>query len=240
VPAVLAAADIQPGSRVLDVSTGTGEAALAILPRIGGSGLLIGADIAPAMLESARRRLEEPAFLPVAAEGQALPFQEGSFDAVVCQLGLQFFPNPGFGLREFRRVLRNGGRAGVCVISTPDRAPMWGVLADVLGRLLPDQRSIVQLSFSLADPAGLEDLLSNAGFQDIRIEQHKREGAFDSFEEYWEPISAGTGSIPQVYLTLPDPERDMVRKEVRARLAEFQSEGQLRMSVEMLIASGRA
>jgi hypothetical protein len=137
-------------------------------------------------------------------------------------------------------VLRSGGRVGVCVISTPDRAPMWGVLADVLGRLLPDQRSIVQLSFSLADPAGLECLLINAGFQDIRIEQHKREGAFDSFEEYWEPISAGTGSIPQVYLTLPGPERDMVRKEVRARLAEFQSEGQLRMSVEMLIASGRA
>src|SRR6266567_9165527 len=163
VPAVLAAAEVQSGRRVLDVSTGTGEAALAILPIIGPSGLLIGVDIAPAMLESARTRLNEPAFLPVAADGQALPFADGSFDAVICQLGLQFFPNPGLGLIEFRRVLRRGGRAGVCVISTSDRAPMWGVLADVVGRLLPDQQSVIQLSFSLADPTRLEDLFASAG-----------------------------------------------------------------------------
>jgi len=63
VPMVLAAAEVQAGRRVLDVSTGTGEAALAILPTIGASGLLVGADIAPAMLEGARGRLNEPAFL---------------------------------------------------------------------------------------------------------------------------------------------------------------------------------
>jgi ubiquinone/menaquinone biosynthesis C-methylase UbiE len=48
----------------------------------------------------------------MAADGQVLPFADGTFDAVVCQLGLQFFPNPGLGLKEFRRVLRDGGRAG--------------------------------------------------------------------------------------------------------------------------------
>jgi ubiquinone/menaquinone biosynthesis C-methylase UbiE len=240
VPLVLAAAGVQAGGRVLDVSTGTGEAAWAIMPVIGASGHLIGADIAPAMLESARARLKEPAFLLVAADGQALPFVDGTFDAVVCQLGLQFFPNPGLGLMEFRRVLRSGGQAGICVISTPDRAPMWGILADVLGRLLPNQRPIVQLSFSLADPTRLEDLLTSAGFQEIRVERQTREGGFDSFDEYWEPIQAGIGSIPQIYLTLPDAERRAVREEVRARLAKFQSGGRLRMSVEMLISSARA
>jgi len=111
VPLVLGAADLQPGDQVLDVATGTGEAAVAIMPVIGPSGRLIGADIAPAMLESARGRLKEPGFLTVAADGQALPFANGTFDAVVCQLGLQFFPNPGLGLKEFRRVPRGGGRA---------------------------------------------------------------------------------------------------------------------------------
>jgi ubiquinone/menaquinone biosynthesis C-methylase UbiE len=149
---------------VLDVSTGTGEAAVAVISVIGPSGRLIGADIAPAMLEAARSRLSERAFLPMAADGQVLPFADGTFDAVVCQLGLQFFPNPGLGLKEFRRVLRDGGRAGLCVISTSDCAPMWGVLADVLGRLLPEQRPVVQRSFSLADPAQLESLLISAGF----------------------------------------------------------------------------
>jgi hypothetical protein len=137
-------------------------------------------------------------------------------------------------------VLRGGGRAGICVISTPDRAPMWGVLADVLGRLLPEQRPIVQLSFSLADPARLESLLIGAGFHEVRVERQTRAGSFDSFDEYWEPIEAGIGSIPQTYLTLSDPARRAVRQEVRTRLAEFQSGGRLRMSVEMLIGSGRA
>jgi SAM-dependent methyltransferase len=240
VPLVLFAAGVQPGSRVLDVSTGTGEAALAIMPVIGSSGRLIGSDIAPAMLESARARLNDSAFLPVAADGQLLPFADGTFDAVVCQLGLQFFPKPDLGLAEFRRVLRSGGRTGICVISTPDRAPMWGILADVLGRFLPDQRSIVQLSFSLADPIRLEKLLIGAGFQEVRVERHSREGGFESFDEYWEPIQAGTGSIPQIYLTLSDAGRRAVRDEVRAKFAEFESGGRLHMSVDMLIGSGSA
>jgi ubiquinone/menaquinone biosynthesis C-methylase UbiE len=108
VPAVLAAGDLRPGLRVLDVSTGTGEASLAIISRIGLSGLLVGADIAPAMLHAARVRLTTSAFLPVAADGQALPFANASFDAVICQLGLQFFPDPASGLMEFRRVLPIG------------------------------------------------------------------------------------------------------------------------------------
>src|SRR5438309_3860528 len=151
VPAVLAAAEVGPGCRVLDVSTGTGEAALVTLPIVGAPGLVIGADISPAMLEGARDRLDEPSFWPVAADGQALPFRDGSFDAVICQLGLQFFPDPALGLREFRRVLRVGGSVAVCVVSTPDRAPMWGILADAISRFLPDLRNTLYLSFSLSD-----------------------------------------------------------------------------------------
>jgi ubiquinone/menaquinone biosynthesis C-methylase UbiE len=240
VPLVLEAADIQPGDQVLDMCTGTGEAAIAIAPAIGPSGCLIGVDIAPPMLESARGRLNEPTFLPVAADGQALPFPDRCFDAVVCQLGLQFFPNPGLGLKEFRRVLRDGGRAGICVISSPDRAPMWGILADLLGRLLPEQQQTVRLSFSLRDPARLETLLIDAGFQEVRIERQTREDSYGSFDEYWDSIEAGIGSIPQTYLMLPDAARLAVRQEVRAKLAEFEVDGWLRMSLEMLIGSGVA
>jgi len=240
VPLVLEAADVQPGDQVLDVCTGTGEAAFAIAPAIGASGCLIGVDIAPAMLESARGRLNEPTFLPVAADGQALPFPDRCFDAVVCQLGLQFFPNPGLGLKEFRRVLSDGGRAGICVISSPDRAPMWGILADLLGRLLPDQQQTVHLSFSLRDPARLESLLIDAGFQEVRVERQTREDSYGSFDEYWDPIEAGIGSIPQTYLMLPDAARVAVRREVRSKLAEFEADGRLRMTLEMLIGSGVA
>jgi ubiquinone/menaquinone biosynthesis C-methylase UbiE len=62
VPAVVAAAEVAPGSRVLDVSTGPGEATLAVLPIVGAAGVVIGADISPAMLEGACGRLGEPIF----------------------------------------------------------------------------------------------------------------------------------------------------------------------------------
>jgi ubiquinone/menaquinone biosynthesis C-methylase UbiE len=240
VPAVLAAAKVAPGQRVLDVSTGTGEAALMTLPIIGASGLVIGADISFAMVEAARDRLNKPSFWPVAADGQALPFADGSFDAVICHLGLQFFLDPALGLLEFRRVLRLGGCAAACVISTPDRAPMAGILADAISRFLPEQRNILYLSFALADPRRLEQLLTGAGFQDIRLERETRKYIIQSFDDYWEPIEAGIGSIPQAYLTLSEADRRSVRDEVRTRLSPFESNGRLFMSVEMLIGSGRA
>ena len=210
------------------------------LPLVGTEGIVVGADISPEMLRSACAGLYESAFLPVAADGQALPFGDASFDAVVCQLGLQFFPDPARGVGEFRRVLRKGGRVAVCVISTPDRAPMWGNLADVLSGFLPELRDILFLSFALHDPNRLEAMLVGAGLRDVRVERTTRDDSFESFADYWEPIEAGVGSIPQAYLRLAAADRRSVREEEQSRLLQFESSGKLRMSVEMLIGSGRA
>jgi hypothetical protein len=83
-------------------------------------------------------------------------------------------------------------------------------------------------------------LLTGAGFTDVHVEREEREATTDSFDEYWAPIEAGIGSIPQSYLTLSKVDRRSVREEVRERLARFMSGGKLRMSVEMLIGRGRA
>jgi ubiquinone/menaquinone biosynthesis C-methylase UbiE len=240
VPSVISAAGVSEGFRVLDVSTGTGEAARAALPIAGPSGAVVGADISVAMLEAARVRLQAPRFLPVAADGQAMPFADASFDAVICHLGLQFFSQPALGLSEFRRVLRRGRKVALCVISTADRAPMWGVLADTIGRLRPGLWKTLHLSFALSDPDRLESLLVQAGFSDVGIARETREDTFASFDDYWAPVEAGVGSIPQAYLMLSDAERRMVRDEVRAELSRFSSATGLRMSVEMLIGQGRA
>ncbi|HTI84833.1 MAG TPA: methyltransferase domain-containing protein [Acetobacteraceae bacterium] len=242
VPDLLAAAQIAPGHRVLDVATGTGEAAAMAVPIVGQLGFVIGADISFEMVKSARARLDAPLYWPVNADGQALPFKDGAFDAVVCQLGLQFFPNPAAGLMEFHRVVRVGGMVAVCVNSTSDRLPMWGNLSDALDRFLTqDQRSVLALSWSLADRVRLARLFSDAGFQAIRVEQVRREATIDGFDDYWAPIEEGVGQIPQTYRALDESDRRAVREAVRARLAQYATrDGKMTMAVEMLIGSGRA
>src|SRR5262249_9190519 len=121
-----------------------------------------------------------------------------------------------------------------------DRAPMWGVLADALSRHLPEQRDKLHLSFALADAERLERLLERAAFQHVRVRRETRSATFESFGAYWAPIEAGTGQMPQAYLSLPGPARRAVRDEVRRRLAEFESGGRLVMTVEGLIGTGWA
>jgi ubiquinone/menaquinone biosynthesis C-methylase UbiE len=240
VPALLDAAEIKNGDRVLDVATGTGEAAQLTLDRVGPSGLVVGSDISAAMLDAASTRLSSPRFLPVVSDGQSLAFPDSTFDAVLCQLGLMFFPDPASGLTEFRRVLRPGRRAALCVISLASRAPMWGILAETLSGVLPEHTKTLHLSFSLADAARLERMLGVAGFSNVRITRETRRDWVPSFDEYWAPIEAGTGSLPQAYLALPEESRLAVRDEVHRKLLQFEAEGRLDLSVEMLIASGQA
>ena len=239
VPDVIAAAEISSGCTVLDICTGTGEVAVAALPLIGATGILVGADISPEMVRSARKRVDNPQFLSIVTDGQALAFRDDCFDAVVCQLGLQFFPNPAQGLSEFRRVLRPGGKASICVISTPDRAQIAGPLAETLGRYLPEKRHIFMSSFSLGDSTRLEGLLRGSGFTNVSVVRDMRGTEAGSFEEYWDSVEAGIGSIPQSYLLLSEADRRAVREEVRAKLAKFEVDDALHLSVEMLIGSGR-
>src|SRR4051794_35971643 len=115
-PALVRIAGLQSGTRVLEVATGTGLVAEVALRAIGASGHLTATDISEGMLTHARQRLSHHPNVVLAQEdGQALSFADESFDAVICSLGLMFFPNPARGLSEFRRVLRRGGCAAVAV-----------------------------------------------------------------------------------------------------------------------------
>ena len=192
------------------------------------------------MLDAAKGLFTNARLRPVVTDGQALAFADRVFDAVICQLGLMFFPEPARGLAEFRRVLRPGRRAAVCVISTPERAPRWGVLAGALCRHLPAERAALYSTFALADPRRLEELFRTAGFGEVTDRSETRDAVFDSFDEYWAPIEVGAGSLPQACRALPPATRQAVKVEVEAGLSRFESGRRLRTSVEMLIGTGRA
>lgn len=240
IPTLLERAGVGRGQRVLDVATGTGEATLLAAAGVGPSGSVIGTDISLPMLRGAAPRVAGHPIALAAMDGQALAFRDRAFDAVVCQLGLMFFPDVEQGLSEFRRVLSPGGRLAVCVWSKRERTPLVGILAEALSRHVPPLQDDLNLGFSLGDPLRLERLLGKAGFRNVRVIAETRSVVFDSFEDYWEPVEAGGGRLGQIYRGLPEEARRAVEQEVRRRMATFHAGGRLVMDVEALFGVARS
>jgi demethylmenaquinone methyltransferase / 2-methoxy-6-polyprenyl-1,4-benzoquinol methylase len=140
-------AGVGPGSRVLDVATGTGDLALELARRVGPHGEVVGSDFAEAMLDRARTKAGRAGGLAVCprfewADAMQLPYDEDSFDAATVGFGARNFEDLARGLTEMVRVVRPGGRVVVLEITNPTRAPLslfYGLWFDravpLLGRL---------------------------------------------------------------------------------------------------------
>ena len=216
VPAVTAlwAADLlarirpRPGERVLDVACGTGVVARSAAEQVGASGHVAAIDVNATMLEVARR-LEPPAGAPIAwqqASALELPYGEGSFDVVLCQLGLQFFPDPEAALREMRRVLVSRGRLGLSVYSAIAETPAALALADALDQHIGGDASRPKRSeHSLADVAELRRLVADSGFDEITISTVTKTLRFPSVSD-WVRIQL-SGSPLATLLSGLDPAR---------------------------------
>jgi demethylmenaquinone methyltransferase / 2-methoxy-6-polyprenyl-1,4-benzoquinol methylase len=140
-------AGVGPGSRVLDVATGTGDLALELARRVGPHGEVVGSDFAEAMLDRARTKAGRADGLAVCprfewADAMQLPYDEDSFDVATVGFGARNFEDLARGLTEMVRVVRPGGRVVVLEITNPTRAPLslfYGLWFDravpLLGRL---------------------------------------------------------------------------------------------------------
>ncbi|MGZ8716798.1 MAG: bifunctional demethylmenaquinone methyltransferase/2-methoxy-6-polyprenyl-1,4-benzoquinol methylase UbiE [Gaiellaceae bacterium] len=163
---------VSPGDRVLDACCGTGD--LAIAARKRGAADVVGLDFSGPMLERARRKAPEIEWLQ--GDVLALPFEDASFDSATVGFGVRNVDDLEAGLRELRRVLRDGGRLAILEITTPRGvlAPFYRVWFDrivpLLGRVLPGGAAYTYLPASVRRfpvPEELERLLEATGFDAV-------------------------------------------------------------------------
>lgn len=173
------------GEEVLDVACGTGVVARSA-SRCILHGHVTGLDLNKGMLAVAQTRGSGGAPIDF-IEGSALdlPFPAGKFDLVLCQLGLQFFPDQGRALREMRRVLSPSGRIALSVYSPIERTPGANAFVLALDRVLgPNASKIKRGEHSFSAPDELRELLIDAGFAKVEVRTVVQQIAFPSVLDY--------------------------------------------------------
>jgi ubiquinone/menaquinone biosynthesis C-methylase UbiE len=178
---------VRAGQRVLDVACGTGVVAREAAARAGTLGRVAAVDINSGMLAVARSlpRIGGATIDWCESSALELPFSDSSFDVVVCQFGLQFFPDRSVALSEMRRVLDTGGRLGLNVFGPIEHNPATQALADALDRhLAPDASVAKRREHALADPQVLRTGVAEAGFRDLTLQTRTRLVRFPSAAEY--------------------------------------------------------
>jgi len=178
----VATARVGAGDVVLDLAGGTGDVAALLSDRVGGAGRVVLSDINAAMLDVGRQRLEDRGIVGnlryALANAEALPFADGSFDAVTIAFGLRNVTDQPAALREMLRVLKPGGRVHILEFSRVRAEPLqklydaWSFGAlPLMGRLVAgDADSYQYLAESIRRHPGQHDLavmLERAGFAGV-------------------------------------------------------------------------
>ena len=191
VPSLLDYAALRPGERVLDLACGTGVVAREAASRVGASGRVVGLDINSGML--ARARATSVAVEWCEGSAMDLQFAVGAFDVVVCQQGLQFFPDESKALREAQRVLAPGGRIAAAVWCGIESSPGHHALALGLERHVgAEAAKLLYAVFRLGDSQALQTSLESAGFHDVRLRRERKVARFPSPDLFARWMVAGS------------------------------------------------
>lgn len=157
-------------NRVLETAAGTG-----VLTRLASEAAphaeMVATDINPAVVAYAAQKFAEPRVTFQQANAQELPFDDGSFDLVVCQFGVMFFPDKVTANTEARRVLTAGGHYAVVTFGRLDDNPVPKAADEAVAALFPEDppRYMERGPFSYTDPDQIEADLRAAGFSEVLI-----------------------------------------------------------------------
>lgn len=222
---------------LLDVAAGSGRVTVEAAPLVR---RVLATDFAEEMLVQLESRIAEHRLHNVEVarmDGQDLDLPDGSFDRVVSNFGVIFFPDQLAGLREMHRVLRPGGRAIVTAWSEPERFDQFrlfrsGVRAALPHAPLPDRPPI----FSLSDPGDFDKTLRAAGFGGVEIHTVTRQSEMESPEAYWEMMSNSAPPAIALLRQLSGDDVSRVREAVVASVRREKGDGPVFLSNEAHVA----
>lgn len=169
---LVARVKVEPGARVLELACGTGIVTRRLRDFLPAGATLIATDLNEPMLAFAARKFRPGERVEWRqADASALPFPDGSVDAVVCQFGVMFVPDKPLAMREARRVLRPGGLLAFNVWGSMEEDPFALVAHETIAGFFPDDPpTFYQVPFSMHDRGELERLVSGAGFTSVKVE----------------------------------------------------------------------
>lgn len=217
--ALLDAAALQPGLRVLDLASGPALLAGAAASRVAPGGSVLATDIADAMLaEGAHRHAAERTLLFAAADAECLCLADASVDRVLAGLALFMFPQPQRALAEIHRVLAPGGLAVLSVWGERAAVPLLHCAQDAIAAVLPAPRVERPSVFRFGTPAVLEAALGDAGFEAVRILPCDFSCRFDDADAYWQAFLDLAGGVAEALSRLPEPRLQALRAAVATEL----------------------
>lgn len=233
---LLAIANLKPQEHVLDVACGTGVVTRQAAEHVGPQGKVTGLDLNPGMLAAARASTPENLAIEwIEANAENMPLDDGTYDVVLCQMGLQFMPNKLAALREIHRVLLPGGRIH---INLPGPKPqIFGAMADGIARHFgAEGANFIELVFSMHDPNELRDLFEETGFTEVNIEAGPKKLIVPSPQEFlWQYIHSTP--LAQPAMDAGTQLRDALENDVCPHWEAFVVDGKVHFEVGMTAVS---
>jgi SAM-dependent methyltransferase len=214
---LLRAARIRPGQRAVDVGCGPGALTQALAGRLGARQVSAVDPSAP-FVEACSRRVPGADVRLSAAE--ALPFENGSFDAALSQLVLNFMTDAPAGAREMCRVTRRGGIVAACVWDYADGMTLLRRFWDAALRIDPDGAAAHDEGrvMRYCTPQELERLWRDAGLADVTTSELRASADYEDFDALWEPLEHGIAPSGAYAAALDPARRAALRDELRLAL----------------------
>ena len=232
---------VQPGDRVLELAAGPGTLGATWSQLVGPGGSVVLSDLAPGMVEVARRRNRTLASVSVEVlDAAAIDRPDASFDVVASRMGLMFTPDPARAFREIRRVLAPGGRLGALTWGGIAHNP-WltcvgmAAMANGLGSGPPIGPGGI---FSLGDPDQLAALVRDAGLLDVETAEITITFRAADIDEHIRRVSSLAGPLAGILRRASEEQRAAVRHTATELAAPFLTEDGLAMPGRALLVSG--